>query len=97
VKIYEVKDGVMTCRGGNLFTKKEYANFVLRFEFRTPPAGNNGLGLRSPLEGSPSYDGLEIQILDDGHPKYKGWLQPYQFHGSIYGIAPAKQGNTSMT
>ena len=27
---------------------KEYANFVLRFEFKLPPAGNNGVGIRTP-------------------------------------------------
>ena len=92
VKHYEVKDGVMTCHGGNLFTAKQYANFILRFEFKLPPGGNNGVGIRSPLGGSPTFDGMEIQILDDGHAMYKGWLQPYQTHGSIYGIVPAKRG-----
>lgn len=92
VKHYAVKDGVMICHGGNLFTAKEYANFILRFEFKLPPAGNNGVGIRSPLGGSPSFDSMEIQILDDGHEKYKGWLQPYQVHGSIYGVVPAKRG-----
>jgi hypothetical protein len=92
VKHYEVKDGVMTCHGGNLFTAKQYANFVLRFEFKLPPGGNNGVGIRSPLEGTPTFNGMEIQILDDGHPMYKGWLQPYQVHGSVYGVVPAKRG-----
>jgi len=92
VKNYAVANGAMVCHGDNLFTKKEYANFVLRFEFKTPPAANNGVGIRAPLEGNPSYNGMEIQILDDGHPKYQGSLQPYQAHGSIYGVAPAKRG-----
>jgi len=35
---------------------------------------------------------MEIQILDDTSPKYQG-LKPYQFHGSIYGVVPAKQGH----
>ena len=35
---------------------------------------------------------MEIQILDDGHEQYKG-IQPYQAHGSVYGIAPAKRGH----
>ena len=37
---YEVIDGAIACipdKGGNLYTKDEYANFVLRFEFRLPP------------------------------------------------------------
>ncbi len=78
VKHYEVEDGVMICHGINLYTAKEYANFVFRFEFKLPPGGNNGVGIRSPLKGEPTWNGMEIQILDDGHKMYKGWLKPYQ-------------------
>lgn len=93
VKGYVVEEGEMVCKpGGNLFTKKEYANFILRFEFKLPPGGNNGVGIRTPMKGTPAYVGMEIQILDDGHPKYKQ-LKPYQMHGSIYGVAPAKRGH----
>ena len=90
VKNYHVKDGVITCKGVNLFTKKEYGNFVFRFEFKLPPAGNNGVGIRTPDAGDAAYAGMEIQILDDRDPKYKD-LQPYQAHGSIYGVVPAKR------
>ncbi len=76
---------------GNLYTVKEYADFVLRFEFKLPPAANNGLGVRAPLEGDAAYAGMEIQILEDGSPVYWG-LKPYQYHGSIYGVVPARRG-----
>lgn len=92
VEHYAVKDGVMVCHGLNLFTAKEYANFILRFEFKLPPGGNNGVGIRSPLKGRPTVNGMEIQILDDGHKMYKGWLKPWQAHGSIYGVVAAKRG-----
>jgi hypothetical protein len=78
--------------GGDILTKKEYANFVFRFEFKLTPGANNGVGIRVPAKGHPSYDGMEIQILDDGHPMYKGWLKDYQVHGSVYGVVPAKRG-----
>jgi hypothetical protein len=91
LKGYPVEDGVIVCRGGNVFTAKEYANFILRFEFKLPPAGNNGVGIRTPMQGICAYVGMEIQILDDGHPNYKD-LHPYQAHGSIYGVVPAKRG-----
>lgn len=78
--------------GGNLLTKKEYANFVFRFEFKLTPGANNGVGLRTPAQGNAAYVGMESQILDDGHDKYKGWLKDYQCHGSIYGVVPAKRG-----
>jgi len=92
VKGYPVENGTIVCKGDNLFTAKEYANFVFRFEFKLPPAGNNGVGIRTPLKGDAAYAGMEIQILDDDHPSYKD-LQPYQFHGSIYGVVPAKRGS----
>ena len=77
--------------GGNLYTQKEYADFVLRFDFKLTPAANNGLGIRAPLEGDAAYAGMELQILEDGSPVY--WdLQPYQYHGSIYGVVPARRG-----
>jgi hypothetical protein len=76
---------------GNLYTTDEFANFIFRFEFRLTPGANNGLGIRTLLEGDAAYVGMEIQILDDASPKYNG-LKPYQFHGSIYGVVPAKQG-----
>jgi hypothetical protein len=92
---YVVEDGVIVCPkdgGGKLFTKKEYANFVFRFEYRLEPGGNNGVGLRAPLEGDAAYVGMESQILDDDAPQYAGKLEPGQYHGSIYKVLPAKQG-----
>jgi hypothetical protein len=96
---YVVKDGVIVCPadgGGNLFTEAEYANFVIRFEFKLSPGGNNGLGIRAPLTGDTAYQGMELQILDHDHEMYKkdgkSWLKPAQYHGSIYGVFPAKTG-----
>jgi hypothetical protein len=91
---YVVKDGILVCPkegGGNLFTEREYSDFAFRFEFRTEPAGNNGVGIRAPLEGDAAYVGMEIQILDDA-PEYAGKLRPAQYHGSVYDVIPAKRG-----
>ncbi|HPT33005.1 MAG TPA: DUF1080 domain-containing protein, partial [Prolixibacteraceae bacterium] len=52
---------------------------------------NNGLGIRTPLEGDAAYVGMELQILDNEAAIYKN-LQPYQYHGSVYGVIPAKRG-----
>jgi hypothetical protein len=91
-KGYLVENGVLVCPedgGGNLLTEKDFADFVLRFEFKLTPGGNNGVGIRAPLAGDIAYSGMEIQILDHDHPKYKG-LQPWQRHGSVYNVVPAK-------
>jgi hypothetical protein len=77
--------------GGNLYTERDYGDFILRFEFKLTPGANNGLGIRAPLEGDAAYVGMEIQILDNGAEEYKD-LRPYQYHGSIYGVVPAKRG-----
>lgn len=77
--------------GGNLYTKKEYGNFIFRFEFRLTPGANNGLGIRTPMEGDAAYVGMELQILDNEAPVYSE-LAPYQYHGSVYGIMPAERG-----
>lgn len=78
--------------GGNLFTEKEYGNFVFRFEFLLTPGANNGIGIRAPYEGDAAYQGMEIQILDDSDPVYKGVIRPEQYHGSVYDVIPARTG-----
>ena len=93
---YSIDDGCIVLTpsrgsGGNLYTKNEYANFIFRFEFMLTPAANNGLGIRTPLTGDAAYQGMELQILDNEHPVYAN-LQEYQYHGSVYGIIPAKRG-----
>ena len=88
---YIVKEGVLVCPkegGGNLFTAKEYKDFVFRFEFKMEPGGNNGVGIRAPLEGDAAYAGMEIQILDHDHAMYKDKLKPTQRHGSVYDVIP---------
>lgn len=76
---------------GNLYTVKEYSDFVFRFEFSYVREGvNNGVGIRTPMGVDAAYEGMEIQILDHDAPIYKG-LQKYQQHGSVYGIIPAKR------
>ena len=90
---HHVVDGEIRSRpgvGGNLLTKAEYGDFELRFDFRLTPGANNGLGIRAPLEGDAAFEGIELQILDDGHPKYAG-LKPWQMHGSIYGVVAAER------
>jgi len=89
---YVVVDGAIVCKGGNLVTEKQYANYVFEFEFLLPPGGNNGLGIHYPGKGDPAYTGMEIQILDNTHPRYSK-LKDYQYHGSLYTLKAAKRGH----
>lgn len=93
---YAVEDGAIYCtpKGSFLQTEKEYGDFVLDFEFQLTPGANNGIGLRYPGSGDAAYAGMEIQVLDDKHEKYKG-LQTWQFHGSVYGIQPSTQSEVN--
>ncbi|MEQ9408400.1 MAG: DUF1080 domain-containing protein [Fuerstiella sp.] len=92
---YEVVDGAIRCKaghGGQLLTEKEYANFIVRVEFKLPPGGNNGLAIRSPGEGDVAYAGMcELQVLDNEHERYAK-LDARQYHGSAYGMAAAHRG-----
>lgn len=93
---YAVEDGNLICVAGgkgNLLSEKEYSDFVFKFEFKLTAGANNGLGIRCPkkLEGNLHLEGIELQILDDTDAKYKD-LKAYQYHGSVYGIVPAKRG-----
>lgn len=101
VESYEVKDGAITCKpgkGGDLLTKDEFENGIIRVEFKLPKAGNNGIALRTPLGGHSASDGLELQVIDsDGYNEKmaaagKKGLEPYQYHGSIYHCVGAKHG-----
>jgi len=92
---YLVRDGDLVCPpggGGNLFHEDELSDFVLRFEFRLEAGSNNGLCIRCPLQdGNLAYDGIELQIIDDSSPRYKD-TKPWQKHGSLYHVFPAKLG-----
>lgn len=94
-KGYDVVGGELRCRkgaGGKLLTDKEFSDFILRFDFRLTPGANNGLGIRAPAEGDAAYNAMELQILDDAHPKYAS-IKPWQVHGSIYGVVAAERGS----
>jgi hypothetical protein len=104
---YTVSEGAIQCmqgKGGVLYTEKSYGDFVFRFDFQLPPAGNNGIAIRYPSveeieqlpkdlrHGDPAYVGMtELQVLDDGHENYQS-IDPRQAHGSAYGMAAAKRG-----
>jgi HEAT repeat protein len=93
---YFAQEGMLVCQpsghgSGNLYTEKEYGDFIMRFEFQLTPGANNGLGIRTPTTGDAAYVGMELQILDNEAEIYKN-LKPYQYHGSVYGVIAAKRG-----
>jgi hypothetical protein len=96
-KGYEAKDGVLICpagkgKGGNIFTEKQYDNFIYRFEFKLTAGANNGVGIRTTPKGKAFKIGFEVQVLDNTAEKYAK-LQPTQYHGSLYKCVAAKRGH----
>jgi hypothetical protein len=83
-----VKEG-----GGWLRTTKLYSDFLLHVEWKLPPDGNSGVGLRFPSKGDPAHVGMEIQLLDDDAEMYKKMhLVAAQHTGSIYYQVASKPG-----
>ena len=92
---YAVENGSIVCLkdgGGNLYVDKKYSDFHLRFAFKLEPGGNNGVGIRAEQGQNAAYYGMEIQVLDDTAAEYAE-LQPWQYHGSVYGVAAAQRGH----
>jgi HEAT repeat protein len=93
---YVIENGIIALHpenkgDGNLYTQKEFGDFDFRFDFKLTPGANNGVGIRAPLRGDAAYVGMEIQILDNDAEIYND-LHEYQYHGSVYGVIPAKRG-----
>lgn len=94
---YQVKNGAIMCKpgkGGTIYTRDTFTNFIVRLEFKLPPGGNNGLAIRYPGAGDTAYVGMcECQVLDDNYEKDTGQkIDPRQAHGSAYGMVAAARG-----
>lgn len=89
--VWSIEDGVLVCQGdsgGWIGTiANDYGDFDLKFDYNVPRDGNSGVFIRYPGEGSPAFDGMEIQIIDDNTLRW-GELQPWQLSGSIYREMP---------
>ncbi|MEX0979195.1 MAG: DUF1080 domain-containing protein [Pirellulales bacterium] len=89
---WKVENGMIVCTGQEgtwLRSKKQYGDFNLRFQYKLKPGGNSGIYLRVPLDGAHREGGgAEVQILDDDDEMYRR-LEPGQYCGSIYKVAPA--------
>ena len=55
---YIVEDGAIVCTpaGKNLMTEQTFSNYVLDFDFKLPPGGNNGLGIHYPGTGDGAFN-----------------------------------------
>ncbi|GMV98496.1 MAG: glycosyl hydrolase [Phycisphaerae bacterium] len=90
---FTVRDGVLTGdRTGHsdwaywLSTRREYADFELRLQYKLSKGGNSGVFIRAPRQGRASRLGMEVQLLDDGHKRGKPGPGDT---GAIYQVAAA--------
>jgi len=90
---WRAEAGVLSARRGKswISTNRAYGDFDLRLQYRVERGGNSGVLLRAPHRGDPSFEGVEIQILDDDAPFYRN-LKPEQYTGSVYGVIAARRG-----
>ncbi len=73
-------------RGTELITEKKYRDFELAWEWKLPPAGNNGIKY-FVTEARPKSPGHEYQMLDDvGHPD--GKIGAHRQTASFYEVLP---------
>lgn len=90
--------------GGDIVTRKRYADFELTAEFKITPGANSGIKIFTQTDLSPidkktgkptpvgSAIGLEFQILDDArHPDAKLGLNGDRTIGSLYDLIPASK------
>ncbi len=89
--VWSVHDGLLSATEDQfIWTKEEYENFIVNVEFKMAPASNSGVFVYGSNLKDAVANSVEIQILDDGAPKWanapKSWLC-----GGVFGHeAPAK-------
>lgn len=86
------KDGILSPRDKDevIWTKEEYENFTVDLEFQLEPGGNSGVLIYgADIQNWPA-NSIEIQLLDDGAPKW-ATIPPNWKCGGIFGhSAPLK-------
>ena len=85
---WEVVDGMIHLqpskhKGGHIFTKQEFGDFRLSFEWKIAPGGNSGLKYRVRDYGGKTR-GCEYQIIDD--TGYHKFAAPRNSSGALYDL-----------
>jgi hypothetical protein len=93
--VWSVRDGGIVSRArrgtepvaGWLATDREFLDFELELDYELQREGNSGVFLRM-VEGKTTIgaDQLEIQLLDERAPKYRGSVSDTNITGAIYGV-----------
>lgn len=98
--VWTVKDGVLhgsEPRGTWLISEKEYGDFVLEFEWKLGERGNSGTALRTPLQGDPAFDGMELQMVDPRYYPSDMEVGAEELTASLYKAVAPKEQNFKPT
>lgn len=101
---WKIEDGVLkvlrsggaeSANGGDIVTRKEYKNFILKVDFKITEGANSGIKYfvnTDTNRGAGSAIGCEFQILDDErHPDAKLGVKGNRQLGSLYDLIPAPE------
>ena len=81
------REGVTVLPDDWLMSEKEYADFVIRFDFQYEAGGDNGLGVRWPGIDDMAYSGVEMQLADTAQASDRTDL--WRTSGGFYGVSNA--------
>lgn len=98
---WSLQDGVATLKprkgekgwsrwSAYLWSKKEYTDFEIEFEYRLENGGNSGFYFRVGDKNDPVNQGIEVQIYDTDPHKPQGKLNDHDSGGIIPGLKPHK-------
>ena len=86
--VWSVTDGVLTAtKDQNLWSKKQYEDFIIDLEFKTDEDTNSGVIVHCSDTGRWIPNSVEVQIADD-HGKWEKAPKSWQC-GAIFGHLPA--------
>ncbi len=75
-----------------IWTDQNYENFILDLEYRCDPAANSGVLLYCADTKNWIPNAVEVQILDDNHPRWAN-EKPFAKNGGLYGHLPPRVSN----
>lgn len=93
--VWQVKDDcfTMTNKDGNdIMTKKQYANFILKLQWKISEVGNSGIFILADEKGKRIYSHApEIQILDN--ERHKDNKKKSRHSGSLYDMIASPENS----
>ncbi len=89
--VWFMEDGALTAsQDQNIWTRKEYGDFILDLEFKPGEAANSGVVIHCSDLKDWIPNSIEIQILDDAAPKWATAAPTWRCGGLFGRLAPAK-------